>query len=74
MKYALAASALKHSIEGDCNIVTVAEVEKLAGGGGSGRIQRRGPVMERAIHGDGSITDDVESIRNLMNTHYDMKR
>lgn len=42
VKYALAASALKHSIEGDCNIVTVAEVEKLAGGGGSGRIQRRG--------------------------------
>ena len=30
----------KHSIEGDYNMVTVAEVEKLAGGDGSGRIQR----------------------------------
>ena len=31
---------LKHSIEGDYNMVTVSEVEKLAGGDGSGRIQR----------------------------------
>ena len=38
--FAVAASALKHSIEGDYNMVTVAEVEKLAGGDGSGRIQR----------------------------------
>ena len=38
--FAAAASALKHSIEGDYNLVTVAEVEKLAGGDGSGRIQR----------------------------------
>ena len=37
---AVAASALKHSIEGDYNMVTLAEVEKLAGGDGSGRIQR----------------------------------
>ena len=40
VEYAVAASALKHSIEGDYNMVTVAEVEKLAGGDGSGRIQR----------------------------------
>ena len=32
--------ALKHSIEGDYNFVTVPEVEKLAGGDGSGRVQR----------------------------------
>ncbi len=38
--FAAAASALKHTIEGDYNMVTVAEVEKLAGGDGSGRIQR----------------------------------
>lgn len=38
--FAVAASALKHTIEGDYNMVTVAEVEKLAGGDGSGRIQR----------------------------------
>ena len=38
--FAVAASALKHSVEGDYNMVTVAEVEKLAGGDGSGRIQR----------------------------------
>ena len=38
--FAVAASALKHSIEGDYNMVTVSEIEKLAGGDGSGRIQR----------------------------------
>ena len=40
VEFAVAASALKHSIDGDYNMVTVAEVEKLAGGDGSGRIQR----------------------------------
>ena len=40
VEFAVASSALKHSIEGDYNMVTVAEVEKLAGGDGSGRIQR----------------------------------
>ena len=40
VEFAAAASTLKHSIEGDYNMVTVAEVEKLAGGDGSGRIQR----------------------------------
>ncbi len=38
--FAVAASALKHSIEGDFNRVSVEEVEKLAGGDGSGRVQR----------------------------------
>ena len=40
INFAVAASALKHSVEGDYNRVTVAEVEKLAGGDGSGRVQR----------------------------------
>ena len=40
VEFAVAASALKHSIESDFNHVTVAEVEKLAGGDGSGRVQR----------------------------------
>ena len=40
VEFAVAASALKHMIEGDYNMMTVAEVEKLAGGDGSGRIQR----------------------------------
>ena len=40
IEFAVAASALKHSVEGDFNRVTVAEVEKLAGGDGSGRVQR----------------------------------
>ena len=40
IEFAVAASALKHSIEGDYNFVTVPEVEKLAGGDGSGRVQR----------------------------------
>ena len=40
IEFAVAASALKHSIEGDFNRIGVAEVEKLAGGDGSGRVQR----------------------------------
>lgn len=40
IEFAVAASALKHSIEGDFNRVSVAEVEKLSGGDGSGRVQR----------------------------------
>jgi len=38
--FAVAASALKHSIEGDFNRISVSEVEKLAGGDASGRVQR----------------------------------
>ena len=40
ISFAVAASALKHSIEGDYNRVSVSEVEKLASGDGSGRVQR----------------------------------
>ena len=40
VEFAVAASALKHTVEGDYNLVTAQEVEKLAGGDGSGRIQR----------------------------------
>ena len=40
IEFAVAASALKHSVEGDYNRVSVAEVEKLAAGDGSGRVQR----------------------------------
>lgn len=40
IEFAVAASALKHSVEGDYNRVGVSEVEKLAGGDGSGRVQR----------------------------------
>ncbi len=40
IEFAVGASALKHSIEGDYNRVSVAEVEKLAGGDASGRVQR----------------------------------
>ena len=40
VEFAVAASCLKHSIEGDYNMVSVDEVEKLAAGNGSGRIQR----------------------------------
>lgn len=38
--FAVAASALKHSIEGDYNRVSIVEIEHLLGGDGSGRIQR----------------------------------
>ena len=40
VEFAVAASCLKHSIEGDFNMVTVDEVLKLAGGDASGRVQR----------------------------------
>ena len=40
INFAVAASALKHTVEGDYNRVSVSEVEKLAGGDGSGRVQR----------------------------------
>ena len=40
IEFAVAASALKHSVEGDFNRVTCNEVEKLASGDGSGRVQR----------------------------------
>jgi len=40
IEFAVAASALKHSVEGDFNRVSVSEVEKLAGGDASGRVQR----------------------------------
>ncbi len=40
IEFAVAASCLKHSIEGDVNMVSVAEVETLATGDGSGRVQR----------------------------------
>lgn len=40
LRFAVAASALKHTIPGDVNRVTVAEVDRLAAGDGSGRVQR----------------------------------
>jgi len=40
IEFAVAASCLKHSIEGDFNLVSVDEVTKLAGGDASGRVQR----------------------------------
>ncbi len=40
IEFAVAASCLKHSIAGDYNLVSVDEVKKLAGGDGSGRVQR----------------------------------
>jgi 2-dehydro-3-deoxygluconokinase len=40
VEFAAAASCLKHYIEGDYNHVSVEEVQKLAGGDASGRVQR----------------------------------
>ena len=40
LEFGVAASALKHTIPGDFNIVSRKEVENLAGGDGSGRVQR----------------------------------
>jgi len=40
LNFAVAASCLKHTIPGDFNLVSVAEVEKLMGGDVSGRVSR----------------------------------
>ena len=40
LDFAVAASALKHTIYGDFNLVSVSEVENLLKGDGSGRVQR----------------------------------
>ena len=40
LDFAIAASCLKHSIPGDFNRVSLAEVHKLAGGDASGRVSR----------------------------------
>ena len=40
VEWATAASALKHTILGDLNLVTAAEVDRLAAGDSSGRVQR----------------------------------
>ena len=40
VEFAVAASCLKHSIEGDFNMVSMGEVLKLADGDASGRVQR----------------------------------
>ena len=40
LRFAVAASCLKHSVMGDINLVTVAEVQRLADGDASGRVSR----------------------------------
>lgn len=40
LEFAVAASCLKHTVEGDYNRVSVAEATGLAGGDGTGRVQR----------------------------------
>lgn len=40
IEFAVAASCLKHTIEGDFNMVSMDEVTRLAGGDASGRVQR----------------------------------
>ena len=40
INFAVAASCLKHAVEHDYNLVSVSEVEALAGGNASGRVQR----------------------------------
>ena len=40
LEFAVAASCLKHAVEGDVNLVSADEVQKLAAGNASGRVQR----------------------------------
>ncbi|MEG1442156.1 MAG: PfkB family carbohydrate kinase, partial [Oscillospiraceae bacterium] len=40
LEFGVAASAFKHTIPGDFNLVSRSDVEGLVGGDGSGRVQR----------------------------------
>ncbi|MBQ0097288.1 MAG: sugar kinase, partial [Bacteroidales bacterium] len=40
LEFAVAASALKHTVNGDFNLVSEAEVLNLVAGGTNGRVQR----------------------------------
>ena len=40
LEFAVAASALKHTVPGDFNLVSTEEVNSLAGGNANGRVQR----------------------------------
>ena len=40
LEFAVAASALKHTVNGDYNLVSEEEVLALAGGNANGRVQR----------------------------------
>jgi len=40
VEFAVAASCLKHAVEGDFNVISADEVRRLAGGNASGRVQR----------------------------------
>jgi 2-dehydro-3-deoxygluconokinase len=40
LDFAVAASCLKHSIPGDYNLASLAEIEALVAGGNGGRVQR----------------------------------
>ena len=40
LDFAIAASCLKHTIKGDVNLATIAEIEKLMNGDSSGRVAR----------------------------------
>ena len=40
LEFAVAASAFKHTIPGDVNMVSVSEVESLMTGNGNGRVER----------------------------------
>jgi 2-dehydro-3-deoxygluconokinase len=40
LEFAVAASALKHTIPGDVNMVSIQEVESLVAGNTNGRVQR----------------------------------
>ena len=44
LEFAVAASALKHTIVGDANLVTVAEIEEVVRGEAIGRIDRKSVV------------------------------
>jgi hypothetical protein len=50
--FAAAASRLKHSIPGDMNLSTAAEISRLAGGDISGRIVRQDTSQQRPQTGE----------------------
>ena len=67
IEFAVAASCLKHSIEGDYNMVSVSEVEALANGNASGRVFSAAVAKNDAIYmgGSDSVLDKLDPLLGL---------
>ena len=54
--------------------IRVANSFEASYGGSEANIAVASSAIKHTIHGDANIIDDVQTIRNLMNMNYDIKR